>query len=180
MKLIGLKFKVEPARRFKEENDGKLSAHELVLRNAVGKALEVAKKHKKGLILGIDTVGALHDHILEKPKDRADAFRMLKILQGNTHEVLSGICLIDAESGKKSTFVESTKVEFAPQSDDEINHYLDKADWGDKAAAYAAQGLASIFIKAFDGDYFNVVGIPLYRLNLMLKDFDIDLMDIVK
>lgn len=180
LKLIGLKFKVEPALRFKEENDGGLSAHELVLRNAVGKAQEVAEKHKKGLILGVDTVGALHDHILEKPKNRADAFRMLKILQGNTHEVLSGLCLIDAASGKKSTFIESTKVKFAMLSDDEINKYLDKGDWNDKAAAYAAQGLASVFIKGFDGDYFNVVGIPLYRLNLMLKDFDIDLLDIVE
>ncbi|MBI4127384.1 septum formation protein Maf [Candidatus Peregrinibacteria bacterium] len=180
LRLIGLKFKVEPARRFKEENDGKLSARELVLRNAVGKALEVAEKHKKGLVIGVDTVGALHDHILEKPKHRADAFRMLKLLQGNTHEVLSGICIMDAASGEKSTYVESTKVEFAMLSDAEINKYLDKADWSDKAAAYAAQGLASLFIKAFDGDYFNVVGIPLYRINLMLKDFDIDLMDIVK
>ncbi len=180
LKLIGLKFKIDPALHFKEENDQNLSARELVLGNAVGKAEEIAKKYKKGLILGVDTVGALHDHILEKPKDRADAFRMLKLLQGNTHEVHSGMCLIDAESGKQLTFVESSKITFIMMSDEEINKYLDKNEWVDKAAAYAAQGLASIFIKSFDGDYFNVVGLPLYRLNLMLKDFDIDLLDIVK
>ncbi len=175
---IGLKFKVCPALNFSEENTENLLAHELVLRNAIGKAEEIAKKFPNALVLGVDTVGAFHDHILEKPKDYEDAFRMLKILQGNTHEVLSGLCLI--ANGKKSTFIESTHITFLPLTDAEINEYLKIGEWTDKAAAYGAQGLASIFIKGFDGDYFNVVGLPIYRLNLMLKDFDIDLLDLVK
>lgn len=175
---IGFKFQVCPAVNFSEENKDKLLAHELVLRNAIGKAEEIAEKYPNAIVLGVDTVGAFHDHILEKPKDYDDAFRMLKILQGNTHEVLSGLCLI--AGNKKSTYIESTKITFLSLSDEEIHAYLKKGEWTDKAAAYAAQGLASIFIKGFDGDYFNVVGLPIYRLNLMLKDFDISLLDIVQ
>lgn len=178
LRAIGLKFKVRPAINFSEKNTKNLLAHELVLRNAIGKAEEIAKKYTDAIVLGVDTVGAFHDHILEKPKDYDDAFRMLKILQGNTHEVLSGMCLI--ADGKKSTHIESTKIHFLPLLDEEIHTYLKKGEWSDKAAAYAAQGLASIFIKGFDGDYFNVVGLPMYRLNLMLKGFDINLLDLVK
>lgn len=175
---IGLKFKVCPAVNFSEKNTENLPAHELVLKNAIGKAEEISKKYPDALVLGLDTVGAINDHILEKPKDYNYAFRMLKILQGNTHEVLSGLCLI--AEGKKSTFVESTKITFLPLTDGEIHAYLKHNEWTDKAAAYAAQGLGSIFIKGFDGDYFNVVGLPIYRLNLMLKDFDTSLLDLVQ
>lgn len=175
---IGIKFQVCPAINFSEENAENLLAHELVLRNAIGKAEEIANKYPNAIVLGVDTVGAFNDHILEKPKDYDDAFRMLKILQGNTHEVLSGLCLI--ANNKRSTYIESTKITFLPLTDEEIHTYLKKGEWTDKAAAYAAQGLASVFIKGFDGDYFNVVGLPIYRLNLMLKDFDISLLDIVQ
>ncbi|MEK9167045.1 MAG: Maf family protein [Patescibacteria group bacterium] len=178
LSAIGLKFKVCPSVNFSEKNTENLAAHDLVLRNAIGKAEEIAEKFPDAIVLGVDTVGALDDHILEKPKDYDDAFRMLQILQGNTHEVLSGLCLITNK--KKSTYIESTKITFLPLTDDEIHSYLKHNEWTDKAAAYAAQGLASIFIKGFDGDYFNVVGLPIYRLNLMLKDFDTSLLDIVQ
>ena len=80
--------------KFLGKNTENLAAHDLVLRNAIGKAEEIAEKFPDAIVLGVDTVGALDDHILEKPKDYDDAFRMLQILQGNTHEVLSGLCLI--------------------------------------------------------------------------------------
>lgn len=177
---IGLHFLADSDHEFIEIEDEKTPAHELVLKNAEGKAYAVAAKYSNALVIGVDTLGAVHDHVLAKPKDRADAFRMVKLLQENTHEVLTGISIIDTFTEKKLSHIEYTKITFVHMNDEEINKYLDKNEWTDKAAAYAAQGVGSLFIQKIDGDYFNVVGLPLYRLNLMLKHFDIDLLDIVK
>ncbi len=174
LKSIGLDFQVEPATTFKEIPAGNQLAHELVLINAEGKAEEVAARHPGELVLGVDTVGAYQDHVLEKPKDKDDAFRMLKMLQGQTHEVLTGLCLIRGD--KKLTHVESTHITFLPLSDEEIRWYIETGEPMDKAASYAAQGIGALFIQKIEGDYFNVVGLPLHRLNLMLKEFDIHLL----
>lgn len=179
LKGIGLKFKVDPPLDYEEIHPVDRSAHEVVLVNAIGKAESVAANYEDAFVIGVDTVGAFKDHILEKPKDEEDAFRMLKMLQGTTHEVLSGICIINTFSGQKVTAVEGTRIEFVPISDEEIKKYIKSGESMDKAAAYAAQGIGSIFVKSMDGDYFNVVGLPMYRLNLMFKEFDISLIDIV-
>ena len=179
LEAIGLKFTVDEPLDYEEIHPKNRSAHEIVLINAMGKAESVANNHKDAIILGVDTVGAFKDHILEKPKDEDDALRMLKMLQGTTHEVLTGLCLIDSKTGKKITAVESTTIEFVPMSARDIKKYIKAGESMDKAAAYAAQGIGSIFVKSMDGDYFNVVGLPMYRLNLMLKEFDIDLIDTV-
>jgi len=177
---IGLKFKVDPATDYEEIHPQNSSAHEIVRINAMGKAESIAQNYNNAMIIGVDTVGAYEDHILEKPKNQKDAVKMLTMIQGTTHEVLSGLCLIDTQSGKKVTAVESTSIEFLPLTQKEIEDYLRKGESMDKAAAYAVQGMASLFVKRLEGDYFNVVGLPMYRLNLMLKEFDINLMDIVK
>ena len=110
-------------------------------------------------VLGADTVVVLDDKILGKPCDREDAFNMLKDLSGRVHSVFTGVCAI---SDKGSiTFAEETKVEFYPLSDKEINDYIDTKECDDKAGAYGIQGLASKFIKGINGDYFNVVGLPM-------------------
>jgi septum formation protein len=173
---LQLDFTIDSATEFKEVDSRSRLAHEVVLENAIGKAEEVAKRHPADLILGVDTVGAFQDHVLEKPSDEADAFRMLKMLQGQTHEVLTGLCLLDAASGKKLTHIESTHITFLPLSDEDIHAYIATGEPMDKAASYAAQGRGSLFIQKIDGDYFNVVGLPLYRLNLMLQEFDIHLL----
>lgn len=180
LRSIGLKFEFDPAQEFQEINSENRPAHELVIENAAGKAEEVVKRHPNSIIIGVDTVGALNDHILEKPKDEDDAFRMLKMLSGVTHEVYSGICMIDTETSKKITAVEVTKITFLEIPDEDIRKYIKSAEPMDKAAAYAAQGIASIFVNRFEGDFFNVVGLPMYRLNLMFKEFDINLMDILE
>jgi septum formation protein len=125
-------------------------------------------------------VGALDDHILEKPKDEADAFRMLKMLQGNTHEVLTAICVIDSDSGREESLIKSTQIEFHPMNDSEILAYIATGEPMDKAAAYAVQGIGALFVKEIRGDFFNVVGLPLSSLRSLLKKFDIDLLDWVK
>ncbi|MBO5333291.1 MAG: septum formation inhibitor Maf [Clostridia bacterium] len=114
------------------------------------------------VILGADTVVVLDDKILGKPKDREDAFNMLKSLSGRVHSVFTGVCAIG--NGFSMTFSEETKVEFLPLTDDEINSYIDTNEPYDKAGAYGIQGLASKFIRGIQGDYFNVVGLPISRI----------------
>lgn len=180
LEAIGLKFTIDSPSDFEEFHPGDRSALELVELNAMGKAKAVAARHKNAIIIGVDTVGAMEDHILEKPKDADDAKRMLKMMQGKTHEVLTSICIIDSATKKQLTVTETTHIEFLAMTDRQIDAYIKTGEPMDKAAAYGIQGIASIFIKKIDGDYFNVVGLPMFRLNLMLKEFDIELMDVVK
>lgn len=171
---IGAHFQVEPALHFIEVDPSDVPPQELVRLNAEGKAEEIAALHPNELVLGVDTIGVFQNQVLEKPKDKEDAFRMLTMLQGQTHEVLTGLCLM--RGGKKITHIESTSVTFLPLTDDEIWAYIETGEPMDKAASYAAQGRGALFIQRMDGDYFNVVGLPLYRLNLLLKQFDINLL----
>lgn len=179
LESIGLPFEVDPP-PFEEFHPSEQSALELVQMNALGKARSIQGRHEKALILGVDTVGAMHDHILEKPKNKEDAKRMLRMMQGAVHEVLTALAMIDTETGKEMIAVESTHIEFLPLTEKEIEAYVQTGEPMDKAAAYGIQGIASLFVKKIDGDYFNVVGLPMFRLNLMLKEFDIEWMDVVK
>ena len=110
-------------------------------------------------VLGADTIVVLDDKILGKPKDREDAYNMLKALSGRVHSVFTGVCVI--ENGTSMTFAEETQVEFLPLTDEEINRYLDTDEPYDKAGAYGIQGYASKFVRGISGDYFNVVGLPI-------------------
>ena len=114
------------------------------------------------LVLGADTVVVLDDKILGKPKDKDDAFNMIKALSGRVHSVFTGVCVVG--KGVSMTFSEETKVEFLPLTDDEINAYINTDEPYDKAGAYGIQGLASKFIRGIQGDYFNVVGLPVSRI----------------
>lgn len=125
---------------------------------AARKALAVERAEDE-TVLGADTVVALDDKILGKPKDREDAFNMLRSLSGRVHSVFTGVCAVG--NGISLTFAEETKVEFYPLNDDEINEYLDTDEPYDKAGAYGIQGIASKFIRGIEGDYFNVVGLPV-------------------
>ena len=174
LRSLQIDFEVYPARGFLEVAHDNRSPEALVLENAEGKAAEVAARHPGELIVGVDTIGLFSGKILEKPKDEEDAFRMLSLLQGQTHEVLTGLCLL--RSDKKVTHVERTRVTFLPLTEREIRAYIKTGEPMDKAASYAVQGYGSLFVQKIEGDYFNVVGLPLYRLNLMLREFDIHLL----
>jgi septum formation protein len=118
-------------------------------------------------VLGADTVVLVDGTLLEKPRDAAEAARMLTLLAGREHEVLTGVCLIHA--GQPDCAVERTAVRFAPMSDAEIQAYAASGEPLDKAGAYAIQGLASRHITGIQGCYFNVVGLPVARVYQMLK-----------
>lgn len=120
---------------------------------------EAVKRSPGEVVLGADTVVVLHEHILEKPQDAADAARMLRLLSGKRHSVITGICLV---SDLGCTIAhEETRVHFTELSDIEVADYVASGEPMDKAGAYAIQGLASKFIDRIEGDYFNVVGLPV-------------------
>ena len=135
------------------------------------KAFAAAKKTVlQKIIIGADTVVALDDKILLKPKDDDDAFNMLKSLSGRAHSVYTGICVVNSHTAKSCIAYEKTDVYFRNLDDDEILRYIQTGESADKAGAYGIQGLGSLFIEKIDGDYFNVVGLPVCKLAKILKD----------
>jgi septum formation protein len=134
---------------------------EFVRRLAREKAEAVARTRLFGLVLGADTTVVVDGEILEKPRDEDDARRMLRLLSGRWHEVLTGVALVRAETGRVVMGLERTRVRFAATTDEEIEWHVETGDVLDKAGAYAVQGRAALFIEAIEGDYWNVVGLPV-------------------
>ncbi len=123
---------------------------------------------RQTVILASDTVVSVQGEILGKPRDVADAHRMLHLLSGRTHEVVSGICLLNED--RVGVGHEITKVTFEPLDEDTIRRYLERTHPYDKAGAYAIQGEASCLIRGIEGDYFNVVGLPVHRLYCLYRE----------
>lgn len=117
-------------------------------------------------VIGADTVVAIDGRILGKPKNRDDAFNMLKMLSGRAHSVFTGVTVIRPD--QSITFSVETKVKFFDLTDEEINRYINTDEPYDKAGAYAIQGKGSLLVEKIDGDYFNVVGLPISTLNKYL------------
>ena len=160
LELADLKFDVMPSDV--QEITTKTAPNEVVMELASIKAKDIYKKsEKQSMIVGADTVVAYQGQILGKPTDEADAKRMLTMLSGQTHEVYTGVCII--EDGKTKTFYEETKVTFYEISDEQIDHYIKTGEPMDKAGSYGIQGKAAVFIKGIEGDYYNVVGFPIAR-----------------
>jgi septum formation protein len=141
---------------------------EYARRLARDKARVVAKQFPDEPVLAADTVVFTEHHLLEKPADAADAARMLKVLSGRPHEVTTGACLI--AGGKEDVRSETTRVYFSALSDAEIADYVATGEPMDKAGAYGIQGRASRFIGKIEGDYFNVVGLPVALVTRMLRE----------
>lgn len=158
LELADLKFDVMPSDA--QEITTKTAPNEVVMELASIKAKDIYKKsEKQSMVVGADTVVAYQGQILGKPADEADAKRMLTMLSGQTHEVYTGVCVI--EDGK--TFYEETKVTFYEISDEQIDRYIKTGEPMDKAGSYGIQGKAAVFIKGIEGDYYNVVGFPIAR-----------------
>jgi len=158
----------------------KFTPEEYALYNARQKAYDVAGKVKKGIVIGMDTIGEHSGEVLGKPDDRNHARKMIKSLRGETHSVITGICLYDAENKKETTAVEITRVTFTHMTDEEIEIYLDLGMWKDVACAYAIQERGELFIERIEGDYFNVVGFPVFRFGQLMKQIKMPLWDLIK
>jgi septum formation protein len=143
-----------------------------VQRLAQTKAVAVAKKVKRGVVLGADTVVVVDGDILGQPRDDEDARRMLKLLSGRWHEVLTGVALVRAGHESEALVdYERTRVRFAEMSADEIDWYIGTGESRGKAGAYGMQGKAALLIEEIEGDYFNIVGLPIrlvYELSLRI------------
>lgn len=140
------------------------------------KAQSIAEKLKNGLVIGADTIVCVDNDVIGKPKDESDAKRMLKKLSGRTHSVITGFTLIDTESKKHITKSVETKLWFRKLNDRDIQSFIKKEKPFDKAGAYAIQELAAIFVVRIEGDYFNIVGLPLYELAKQLRKFGISVL----
>ena len=138
---------------------------------AVLKANSVAKKAgKHSLVIGSDTVVIHNGQVLGKPADLNEAFTMLKSLSGKTHYVYSGIAVLDTDSMKIVSDYEKTAVTFRELSDKEIEFYIKNYRTTDKAGAYGIQEFAGVFVSKIEGDYFNIVGLPVCRLYTLIKE----------
>jgi septum formation protein len=168
---VGWPFEAQAAHIDETRLDAE-APEELVSRLARGKAERVASTRLFGLVLGADTTVVVDGHILEKPRDEEDARRMLRLMSERWHEVLTGVALVSAESGRSATGLERTRVRFAAMSDEEIAWHVETGDVLDKAGAYAIQGRAALFIEAIEGDYWNVVGLPVRLVYELARGFD--------
>lgn len=168
---LGIPFHIVPSGY--EENNGRLLApEELVRLQAEGKARDVYTR-TGGIVLGADTVVVLDGKVLGKPKDAADAGRMLRSLSGRTHHVLTGVAVISP--GHMQSGVVSTAVAFRRLSDAEIDDYIQGGEPMDKAGAYAIQGRGRQFVAAIEGSFSNVVGLPKkLTIELLKKAYGAD------
>lgn len=141
-----------------------LSPHETAQINAYRKCRFIAKQEPDALVLGADTIVCLGDSVFGKPADMAEAQRMLARLQGRTHEVVTGLCLIHLRLHRQKLFAVSTAVTFRKLHADQIRRYLSKVNPLDKAGAYAIQEEGDEIVKRIHGSYSNVVGLPVERL----------------
>ncbi|MFY9560413.1 MAG: Maf family protein [Terriglobales bacterium] len=171
LRNAGIPFEVQPAHVPEDPLPGE-SANDCAERLAREKALAVAKQRPQDAVLGADTVVVVDGQILGKPTDAADAARMLRMLSGREHQVITGVCLV--ASGQWSVASETTTVTMSEITEKEIADYVATGEPTDKAGAYAIQGIASRWIPRIAGDYGNVVGLPVALLWRMLRGYGLD------
>jgi septum formation protein len=172
LRNAGFVFEVRPAEVL-ETRLPQEAAEDYVRRVAQTKAHVVAEQARaageRAIVVAADTIVLAEDQILGKPKDAEDARRMLRLLSGKTHEVLTALCVINISTGKELLYVEKTRVEFLKMSEEEIESYIQTGEPFDKAGAYGIQGIAGRFATRIEGCYFNVLGLPLSRLSTTLR-----------
>lgn len=175
----GISFIVIPAageEKRTSEDPGE-AVQQLARDKAEWVAQSLAECEEGTLVIGSDTIVVFENRILGKPKDRRDAAETLEKLQGNTHQVYTGVTVLERKAGKwvEHTFFESTDVTFYPVSREEIQDYIATGEPMDKAGSYGIQGLFGIYVKGICGDYNNVVGLPVARLFHEMKKSGINL-----
>lgn len=174
LEKLGLKFEVEES-GFDENSvdQTKFKPLELAKFLSLQKAKTTAKKHKEAIIIAADTFVVVDGEIFGKPKDKKEALKKLNKLKGRMHLVITGFTILDSKSNKISTKAVVTKVYFRKLSKKEINAYVESGEPMDKAGAYAVQEKGSDFVEKIEGDFFNVVGLPIYALTEELKKFGV-------
>ena len=149
---------------------------QMVMRLAFEKGMDIASRQKNDLIISADTIVVIDNTVLGKPKNEIEARKMITSLSGRTHQVITGISLINLDNNKKIIDYVISNVKFKNLSEEDINDYIRTKESLDKAGAYGIQGYGALLVDEIQGDYFNIVGLPISRLSdLLKKHFNINL-----
>ena len=167
----GFEFEIIPSDADETLPEG-IGTEEAVCLLAERKALSVLSDKEDAVVLGCDTVVVLDDVILGKPSDREDAKRMLRLLSGRAHKVITAVCI--AEKGRRETFCNVTEVEFYSLDEKTVESYASTGECDDKAGSYGIQGLGAALVKGIRGDYFSVMGLPIAQCVRVLSQFGIE------
>lgn len=184
LKQVGLEFELMPA-NIDENSKGFDEAGKYAMEMSCQKALFVAENIRNStteetFVLGADTVVSIDDHLLGKPNDADDAIRMLRLLENRWHEVVTGITLVKAGTMEAITEMEVTHVKVPAYPQGFIERYIATKEPFGKAGAYAIQGFGSLMVERIEGCYFNVMGLPLFRLSRMLMREGYDILSWIK
>lgn len=152
-------------REINEIKDDTFSPWTTVMGLAFGKGIEVAKENEDSIVLSADTLVELDGKLMGKPKNRDDAREMIKSLSGNVHNVYTGYAIFKLSQAVKYVDYDKSSVKFYELSDEEVENYLDTLEYEDKAGAYGIQGKGALLVKEIRGDFFNIVGLPIGKIN---------------
>ncbi len=175
LEKTGLKFRTDES-DYEEKMVSGLKPHELAVLLSRKKARVVARRYRDAIIIAADTVVVLRGRLFGKPRDAEEARKMLKALSGKSHYVITGFTIIDTEIKKELSRSIETKVFFKRLSAVEIEAYIRSGEPLDKAGAYGIQGLGAVIVKKMEGDFFNVMGLPLNAVVESLKKFGINVL----
>ncbi|RPI33241.1 MAG: septum formation inhibitor Maf [Nitrospiraceae bacterium] len=170
--ITGLKFSVD-ASEYEEDMELGLKPHQLARFLSAEKAKAIASKYPNALLIAADTFIVFKDKLLGKPHTDEEARRMLVLLNGRSHSVITGFTILDTKTKKKLSRSVETKVYFRKMTEQEIESYVRTGEPLDKAGAYAIQGIGAVIVKKIEGDYLNVVGLPLNSLIEALRKFGV-------
>ncbi|MEG2295276.1 MAG: Maf family protein [Oscillospiraceae bacterium] len=168
LEIITSNFLVVPS-NVDETINTDCSPTQIVMSLALEKAKQVALEYPHDCIIGADTIVVLDNNIICKPKDEQDAKEILRSLSGNTHQVFTGVAIYSMDC--QDVFYEETQVTFRELSDLEIDYYIQTKEPMDKAGAYGIQGKGALFVSKITGDYYNVMGLPICKLNIKLFNY---------
>ena len=175
LEQIGLVFTTRTADVDERVLPGEAST-DYAVRVALEKAQAIANQVQQGIIIAADTIVVLNSLILGKPEDEKDAERLLSLLSGKMHSVVTGLVVLDAETGRMQTGYRETRVWFRALTAREIQAYIQTGEPLDKAGAYGIQGRGALLIEKIEGCFFNVVGLPISLLQDMFKNIRIELL----
>lgn len=169
LRQVGFEFDVHPSHVDEDfDHSDPVTVAQLL---AERKAMEIANMWRDRIVLAADTIVVLDEHILNKPADPNDARRMLTMLSGRTHQVYTGFCLVRISDERKLVDVERTDVTFRPLTVQEIESYIADGTCFDKAGSYGIQDASAIFVERVDGDFYNVVGLPITKIYSRLNEY---------
>ena len=175
LKKTGLRFRIDES-RYEENIVPGLTPRELARFLSKEKAREVARRHRNAIVIAADTIVVSKGRLFGKPRDKAEAEEMLKSLSGKAHSVITGFTIIDTAVKRELSGSAETRVFFKRLGGDEIASYIRSGEPLDKAGAYGIQGLGAVLIKKIEGDFFNVMGLPLNALVESLKKFGVNVL----